>query len=358
VVKYGAVLGLGALLPLVAALGCAKLLGITDTEVAVGGTGPVATSQGGSAGELGNGSGGADVGGGGTASGDDTLGVNQGGGISAGGSGGETPASGACADADARCGSAGREVCSAGQWQAMACPPETPTCDAGKCIVRGPALVSVAGGAFLIDATEVTVGQYAEFVAAKNGDVSGQPEDVCGWNTTYEPADLPNPSDWPASNIDWCDARAYCEWAGKHLCGRIGDTDPVAYADLFVSTVSQWFLACGGPGGSPHVNANSNNYMDPGACNANNGFGNLEPVATNALCEGYYPGVFDLEGNVAEWIDSCGPGADAGAVGGRSDFCMLMGGAIFDSVSYCTEVYDDVRRDDTAVSFGFRCCAG
>jgi hypothetical protein len=38
---------------------------------------------------------------------------------------------------------------------------------------------------------------------------------------------------------------------------------------------------------------------------------------------------------------------------------MLMGGSIFDNgSSFCTEVYDDVLRNETAVSFGFRCCSG
>jgi sulfatase-modifying factor enzyme 1 len=352
------ILALGALVPLVVALGCAKLLGITDTDVVANGGADALGNQAGTAGEVA--SSGGTSGSGGTASPDDMLGASQGGAIASGGSSGESPSDGACSEGEGRCVAAGRELCSGGQWQAaVACPLDKPTCDAGQCIVRGPALVPVANGLFFIDATEVTVGQYAEFVAAKNGDVSGQPQDVCSWNTTYEPAALPDPSDWPASDIDWCDARAYCEWAGKHLCRQIGNPAPVAYGELFVPTVNQWFLACGGPGGSPHTNSNSNNYTDPAACNANDGFRNLEPVATNALCEGYYPGVFDLEGNVAEWIDSCQPGADAGTdATGRSDVCMLMGGSLFDQSSFCDEVYDIYRRDDTATSFGFRCCSG
>jgi hypothetical protein len=269
------------LVPLLLSLGCGKLLGITDTVVTtgVGGTGAVA-SAGGSAGEVASAGGSGGVGG----SDSDTLGGAQGGGapLGMGGSAGASPASGACAEGVGRCVAAGREVCTGGVFQAaVACPLDKPTCDAGECSVRGPTLVPVAGGMFFIDATEVTVGQYAEFLTAKNGDTSGQPADVCGWNDSYQPAALQNPSDWPASDVDWCDARAYCEWAGKHLCRDIGNTGPLAYDDLFVSSASQWFLACGGPNGAAHVNANSNNQDDT-ACNANNGFGNLEPVSTPA----------------------------------------------------------------------------
>jgi formylglycine-generating enzyme required for sulfatase activity len=351
------VLTLGALAPLLFGLGCAKLLGITDTVVTtMGGSGGIEEPSG-AAGDVA--SAGGSPGSGGTGAPDDTLGTSQGGAITGGGSGGAGP-DGACTNGEGRCVAGGRELCSGGQWQAaVACPLDTPTCEGGQCIVRGPALVPVAGGMFFIDATEVTVAHYAAFLTAKNGDTSGQPQDVCSWNTSYEPAAPQNPSDFPASNIDWCDARAYCEWAGKHLCREIGNTGPVAYDDLFTPTINQWFLACGGPGGSPHTNSNSNNYMDPEACNANDGFGNLEPVGTNALCEGYYPGVFDLEANVAEWIDSCRPGADAGSDStGRSDVCMLMGGSIFDQTSFCDEVYDIYPRDDVASSFGFRCCSG
>lgn len=348
---------LGALAPLSLALGCGKLLGITDTEVTagVGGSEAVASGVGGSSAEV-PGAGGSIASGSGGTGGSDALGVGQGGALAGGGSGGAAP-SGACSEGQGRCVATGRELCTSGVFVASACPIETPTCDAGACIVRGPTLVPVANGLFFIDATEVTVAQYAEFLTSKNGDVTGQPEAECSWNTTYEPTALPNPPDYPISNIDWCDARAYCEWAGKHLCRSVGTAEPIAYADLFTTGVSQWFTACGGPNGAEHVSTNSNDYTLDSSCNANGGFGTLESVGTNSDCEGYYPGVFDLEGNVAEWVDSCLPSADAG-IDSENDRCMLMGGGLFDDRSFCTEVYDEYTRDDTAPSFGFRCCAG
>jgi hypothetical protein len=341
---------------MVLALGCGKLLGITDTTVTAGSGGTDAVGNvGGSAGEV-VGAGGTTPSGSGGAGGDDALGAGQGGALAGGGTGGAEP-SAACTEGQGRCVAAGRELCTNGAFVAAACPIDTPTCEAGACIVRGPALVPVANGLFFIDATEVTVAHYAEFLAAMNGDVSGQPADTCGWNTTYEPTALPDPPDFPASNIDWCDARAYCEWAGKHLCRSVGSAEPVAYADLFTTGVSQWFTACGGPNGAFHVSANANDPTLESSCNSSGGFGNLEPVGTNSDCEGYYPGVFDLEGNVAEWIDSCQPSGDAG-LDSPNDRCMLMGGNLIDQVSFCAEVYDEYTRQETAPTFGFRCCAG
>jgi formylglycine-generating enzyme required for sulfatase activity len=78
----------------------------------------------------------------------------------------------------------------------------------------------------------------------------------------------------------------------------------------------------------------------------------VAPVATFPDCEGSYAGLFDLEGNVAEWVDSCD-----GATG-AADICLLLGGNIIDSQSFCTESYTNIRRDDaTAYTFGFRCCS-
>jgi formylglycine-generating enzyme required for sulfatase activity len=181
------------------------------------------------------------------------------------------------------------------------------------------------------------------FLAAKGTNTSGQPA-VCSWNTSYYDTSVAmNPDNYPISNVDWCDANAYCAWAGKHLCGKIGG-GAIAYADLFLATQHQWYLACGGPTNGTHPNNNS-------TCNS--GTGTLAAVGTYPGCVGYYPGLYDLEGNVAEWVDGC-----AGNTG-KGDFCYLMGGAIFDpGNSYCTEVYDDSPRNDTASSFGFRCCSG
>jgi formylglycine-generating enzyme required for sulfatase activity len=217
-----------------------------------------------------------------------------------------------------------------------------PTCEAGECIVRGPPLVKV--GDFYVDSTEVTAAQYQQFLDAKGDDTSGQPG-ICSWNTAYKDADtLINPDTWPMTDVDWCDAFAFCAWADKHLCGAVAG-GAIARADLLVAGKSQWFSACGGPNGASHPNANS-------VCNSSDGFSNVAPVATFPDCEGYYPGLFDMEGNVAEWVDSCDGNT------GASDTCYLVGGNIYDKISYCTEAYADYQRSSRAPSFGFRCCSG
>ena len=64
-------------------------------------------------------------------------------------------------------------------------------------------------GTFYVDSTEVTVGQYLEFLDKRREDTGGQPS-VCSWNTSFYNGTPTNPTDWPITNVDWCDARAFC----------------------------------------------------------------------------------------------------------------------------------------------------
>src|SRR5262249_39830790 len=88
----------------------------------------------------------------------------------------------------------------------------------------GPPLIAVpppSGGRFCIDATEVTNAQYAAFLAT-NPQTSLQPARCTSWNGTYAGAyvgPLTGRDDYPVVGVTWCDAFAYCKWAGKRLCG-------------------------------------------------------------------------------------------------------------------------------------------
>jgi formylglycine-generating enzyme required for sulfatase activity len=215
-------------------------------------------------------------------------------------------------------------------------------------VVRGPALVSV--GNYFIHATEVTVSQYGAFLTAKNGDVSGQSE-VCSWNQSYWDYDqrpIMEPGNQPIAYVDWCDAAAYCSWAGMRLCGKING-GPIGRSEVFDPTLSQWYVACGGPGGGTDPN-------DSPMCNSSQGFSDIAEVATFPGCQGYFPGLFDMAGNVSEWVDGCD------STTGPADVCYQMGGNVFDQKSYCDEIYNDAeeafRRDEKAVASGFRCCSG
>jgi len=284
-----------------------------------GSTGGVAGTTGGSAGSSGGSSGG------------------SGGSVASGGSGGAaTGGSG---------GSAG----------ASACPDATQ--------VRGPSLVYVDG--FCIDSTEVTNAQYEEFVNAKNGDASGQIS-ACSTNASYVPSSAwPAATDefnWPVAYVDWCDAYAYCAWAGKRLCGKIGGgtNDYAAFAD---ANLSQWYRVCsnGGrntyPYGGTYDPTKCNGYGGPDGCNGGTSQTcSRVDVGTYTECQGVgaYAGVYDLSGNMLEWEDSCSIDPTTNA-----SICRIRGGAIYaqgaSDMSCDTDTYNE-RLDDTAPGIGFRCC--
>jgi len=359
-------IGLG--LTLFVSLSCSKIVGITDTDVTSGIGGSAESGSGGSdnpggsgktgvAGSQGNDGGSNNAGAGGSAGTDTTSHAGAGmstGGTATGGTATGGTATGGTATGGTATGGTATGGTSTGGSQAGGGGKGGSGGSGGKGgsggnggsggapVLHGPKLIDV--GAFSVDATEVTVAQYKEFLTAKAGNTSGQIP-ACSWNTSFYAAGaMPTENNaWPVANVDWCDANAFCAWAGKRLCGAITG-GPVDFANFEEATKSQWYRACGGPNGGTHPNASP-------ACNNDFGFTDLAPVASFAGCEGYPAGVFDMQGNAAEWVDSCDGST------GKADHCILAGGSELDQNSFCTETFQDQSRDVTSHYFGFRCCS-
>lgn len=226
------------------------------------------------------------------------------------------------------------------------CVAPTPTCQNGQCTLRGPTMVK--SSTFYIDSTEVTVAQYARFLDdAGRAPITQRPE--CEWNDSFEPgngAPLPAAAaSAPVTNIDFCDAAAFCEWAGERLCGNIagGAVSPLEAAN---PQSSQWQLACAGPRGQAFPYGDS---YQPGLCNDESGPKQLSDVGSYASCSGYYPELFDMVGNAQEWIDACEAKDD------EKDGCLRIGGSALDSAS-CQDS-SLARRDSFSAEVGFRCCS-
>src|SRR5262249_50447088 len=125
------------------------------------------------------------------------------------------------------------------------------SCAGGSCACpMGMKIVpKIGGGSYCIDGTEVTYTQYLVFYHA-NPVIMGLP--VACNNHVYTPSGAwpPGPTQLnnPVAYVDWCDAVAYCTYAGKHLCGKISggsnddpNSDPMVYAS---ATQSEWYNAC------------------------------------------------------------------------------------------------------------------
>lgn len=232
---------------------------------------------------------------------------------------------------------------------------------------KGPEMVRVgtANNNFCIDSTEVTVGQYREFTTATAGDAAGQPPE-CEWNTSYAAGAGGPTDDIPIAGVDWCDARGYCQWAGKRLCGKQqGDkfVGSVAEADLIDFNTHEWLMACSNVG---QLRYPYGGIQQPLACNTGEvDAGRTVPVKSKVTCQGGFPGVYDMVGNLWEWFDGpCAPpdaGGDAAAVDGgpRKNECVVKGGSFLITGSNlgCASDGRGASRDRRSLDIGFRCCA-
>lgn len=218
-------------------------------------------------------------------------------------------------------------------------------------------------GGFCIDTLEVTRARYREFLAAAV-DPRGQPA-VCAWNESFAPDEVDAGEDVPITGIDWCDAVAYCTWAGKYLCGRFENgakTGPVSLDGLADFRTSQWMFACSEEGRRAY---SYGGIFDPTKCNmAELEAGALVPAGSLPDCVGGFPGIFDLIGNAWEWYD--GPciadgslEVDGGDGGPASDDCRIKGGGFPNPGADVGCGFDarGIRRDLRAPWLGFRCCS-
>ena len=228
-----------------------------------------------------------------------------------------------------------------------------------------------AGACVWMDRTEVTVAQYQSWL----DETAGQPiiwePTWCRWKgDRSDPA--ADPSDECASSVvrfdlqpfaarkpmrcvDFCDAEAYCRWAGKRLCyddSALGIQGPRGYP-------REWLLACSNglttvyPWGNAASENGCNTDQSADACITENPTCGPNAAGQGVECTNQRA-IQDLIGNLAEWTFSCTfvdparPQAPSG--------CLTRGGAYDDSLRACDHEHN-VPGDARLPDLGFRCCA-
>lgn len=224
---------------------------------------------------------------------------------------------------------------------------------------RGGRMVFVSASTpFCIDVKEVTAAEYLQFLGASDKPTSDELA-VCDWNA----AQFGNPvlfvaDSKPVTNVDFCDAWAYCKWAGKHLCGNTLDAGPASTEE---PTDSQWTTAC--MNGAAATDYPTGSVLpDAGVCNIGIGSSAPTPVGSYMGCKGIadpFDKIFDMAGNVLEWDQSGTSGAfDSGVAHSELKAGVRGGSYANDLASSRCKVGAAATINTKNGTIGFRCCKG
>jgi formylglycine-generating enzyme required for sulfatase activity len=184
-------------------------------------------------------------------------------------------------------------------------------------------------GAFAIAAGEATVERFKACVDAGKCDaatVNGE----CNYGR--EGRDT-----YPVNCVSFQGAEQFCAWMGGRLC-----------------TEDEWVAACRGTDERPFPYGAS---FDGEACNVHpssaavaGGQFDTHPAGAKPTCQGGLPGVFDLAGNVSEWLNEC-----------KGTYCKFRGAAYLSNdpiehFSGCGGVCSGNQKTLMSNTVGVRCC--
>lgn len=241
-------------------------------------------------------------------------------------------------------------------------------CQGGADSNRGPRLVAIAGGVFTMgdpragaelrfdvsvapfemDETEVTIEQYAACLEA-GCCVLGDSAPYNSYRTQCDPA-TDDCSSYPITSVDWFQASAFCDWAGKRL-----------------PTEEEWEFAARGPGPEPRPYPWGTEEPGTQLCLSETQISGIPsslpeelwPYVVSGCPVGAFSpsgdtpeGLHDMAGNAAEWTDSC---YDPGA--GENCGRVIRGGSFHDAyaenfLSAFRNLYGPTER---LYVLGFRC---
>lgn len=182
---------------------------------------------------------------------------------------------------------------------------------------------------FSVSATEATVAQFRACVEAA-ACTAGTTNPQCNFGKTDR-------DDHPVNCVTYDGAEQYCRWVGGRLC-----------------TETEWLDACRGTEGRAFPYGST---FDIEACNVQSQTTTVEgrarttaPVKSHARCEGGLAGLFDMAGNVAEWVDSC-----------HDNYCKFRGAGYLsndpvDRFAGCGAVCSGNDKGFQSGVVGIRCC--
>ncbi len=142
---------------------------------------------------------------------------------------------------------------------------------------------------------------------------------------------MSNPGVMPWAQVTWDGAQAACTAAGKRLCDD-----------------AEWTAACVGPApGTIYPYGGISSYSAHTCNGTDHGVGAAVKTGGMADCEGGFPGVFDMSGNLFEWTSTC------------TTTCSMRGGSFSaggDHITLRCSGSSQYATTGATAFIGFRCC--
>jgi formylglycine-generating enzyme required for sulfatase activity len=239
--------------------------------------------------------------------------------------------------------------------QATACPTDL----AGAPLV----LIRAEQVSYCIDAREASQREYGEFLDAIGHTTVEQPPE-CETNERFEPVfgspgvdtapagaclgggafDPVEYGDYSMGCVDWCDARAFCEWAGKRLCGALAGGTPRSEG---APPMDEWGYACTAAGTLAYPYGDTpiaGRCIDSSVPSDSSGHSLSRGSEDCRASESPFDQIRDLVGSLTEWTDDCDD---------RNN-CAIRGGDFQVEAPSCADPSTSWRGHPTR---GIRCCA-
>ncbi|HUU03516.1 MAG TPA: SUMF1/EgtB/PvdO family nonheme iron enzyme [Myxococcota bacterium] len=194
---------------------------------------------------------------------------------------------------------------------------------------RGLTWVRHPAEPFSVTATEISVAQFRACVQA-GACQADTVNPICNFGTAGRDRH-------PLNCVTYFGAEQFCAFAGGRVC-----------------TEEEWLSACRGQDGRAFPYGN---VFDLDACNVRSATNRVKgqahgtvPVASKPCCVGGLDGLFDMAGNVAEWVGNC-----------KGSYCKFRGAGFISNdpverFAACKGVCAGNDKSLKSAVVGIRCC--